>query len=97
MKKNLTVSTLLFEVARLVEESYDERADCWACCDAIHYIACCNEVKSNVLLTAKDYFSAMFAPKRHKLFWFGEVEPQNAPRRILALYFAAHAAKSEGL
>lgn len=97
MKKDMTVSGLLFEAARLVEESYDERAGCWACCDAINYAAVHNDVRVDVYLGAKNYFAAMFKPKSDKVFWFGDVEPKNAQRRILALYFAAHIAYSEGL
>jgi len=98
MKKDMTVSGLLFEAARLVEESYDERAGCWACCDAINYVAVHNDVRVDVYWAARDYFSAMFEPKKYWVFWFGELNSSsNAQRRILALYFAAHAAKSEGL
>ena len=97
MKKNLTTSGLLFEAARLVERAYAQGAEPLACCDAINYVAVRNEVPDYVYLCAANYFAAMFKPKSAKVFWFGELNSSNVQRRILALYFAAHAAKSEGL
>lgn len=97
MKKNLTVSGLLFEAARLVEEAYGEDAGQWACCDAINYVAVRNDVHDYFYWAARDYFAAMFEPKKYWVFWFGKLNSSNAQLRILALYFAAHAAKSEGL
>ena len=95
--KDMTASKLLFEAARLVEKAYEEDAGQWACCDAINYVAIRNEVPDYVYLCAANYFAAMFKPKSAKVFWFGELNSSNAQLRILALYFAAHAAKSEGL
>ena len=97
MKKNLTASKLLFEAASLVEKEYAQGAEPLACCDAINYVAVRNEVPDYVYLCAANYFAAMFKPKSAKVFWFGELNSSNVQRRILALYFAAHAAKSEGL
>lgn len=96
--KNLTASGLLFEAARLVEEEYEKNEDFFACCDAINYTAVHNDVRVDVYWAARDYFAAMFEPKKYCVFWFGELNySSNAQRRILALYFAAHAAYSDGL
>ena len=97
MKKDMTASKLLFEAARLVEEEYAQGAEPLACCVAISHTAWRNDVHDYFDWAARDYFAAMFKPESDKVFWFGDVEPKNAQRRILALYFAAHAAKSEGL
>ena len=95
--KNLTVSGLLFEAARLVEKEYAQGAEPLACCDAISHTAWRNDVHDYFCWAARDYFAAMFKPESDKVFWFGKLNSSNARRRILALYFAAHAAKSEGL
>ena len=97
MKKDMTASKLLFEAASLVEKEYAQGAEQWACCDAINYVAIRNEVPDYFYWAARDCFAAMFEPKKYWVFWFGKLNSSNAQLRILALYFAAHAAKSEGL
>ena len=96
MKKGRTISTILFKAAETMERGYFSAPDAlFYCCPMINRVAFHSPHRASALI----YFGALYKPrgKRFSGGWFPDSRPENTETRILALYFAAHMAYSEGL